>query len=308
MIKLKRNILFVVAFLLLSLTACGGKIKNPQLVINEVMIVNESNYMDEFGQRNAWIEIYNNTAATKNVGGMFLTTDKNNPKMYAIPLGDVLTQIKPHQHRLFWADNEPFHGTFHTNFKIDPTRENYIALYDVDGKTLVDEITIPAGMEADRTYGYEIDGVKYDNSGNILAKVLDRATPSSNNQVVGENPKIVSLKETDQEGLMLTITSMLVVFVGLILLFLIFNTIGNTASNMSKKRKERKSDQKNVEISTSTDSSITGDEIAAISAALHELMDDQHDVESSVLTIQQIQRNYSPWSFKAQTLRRNPRR
>jgi Na+-transporting methylmalonyl-CoA/oxaloacetate decarboxylase gamma subunit len=99
---------------------------------------------------------------------------------------------------------------------------------------------------------------------------------------------------------------MLVVFVGLILLFLIFNTIGNTASNLSKKRKERKSDQKNVEIST--DSSITGDEIAAISAALHELMDDQHDVESSVLTIQQIQRNYSPWSFKAQTLRRNPRR
>jgi len=70
MIKLKRNILFVGAFLLLSLTACGGKIKNPQLVINEVMIVNESNYMDEFGQRNAWIEIYNNTAATKNVGGM----------------------------------------------------------------------------------------------------------------------------------------------------------------------------------------------------------------------------------------------
>jgi hypothetical protein len=68
----------------------------------------------------AWIEIYNNTAATKNVGGMFLTTDKNNPNMYAISAWRCFNPDKTAPTSLFWADNEPFHGTFQTNFKIRP--------------------------------------------------------------------------------------------------------------------------------------------------------------------------------------------
>ncbi|HBG41570.1 hypothetical protein [Limibacterium fermenti] len=45
---------------------------------------------------------------------------------------------------------------------------------------------------------------------------------------------------------------------------------------------------------------------AVIAAALYELDQDVHDVESGVLTIEYAQHDYSPWSSKIQTLRQLP--
>jgi hypothetical protein len=48
---------------------------------------------------------------------------------------------------------------------------------------------------------------------------------------------------------------------------------------------------------------LTGEEIAAISMALHLYMEEIHDEESGVLTIKQISRTYSPWSSKIYAVR-----
>lgn len=288
---------------ILLLSGCSSKQKNPAWVINEVMVVNEDSYMDDFGQRNGWIEIYNNTAKTQDLGGRFLTNDRNNPKKYPIPRGDILTKIPPHQHVLFWADEEPFNGTFHVNFKLDPTKENYIALYENDGKTLLDEIVIPAGMQADRTYGYAKDGIKLDENGEHLGTHLERVTPSSNNAILEENPKVVNLQENDAWGGMLTITSMLVVFFALIALYFFFRVSGNVAKRMSEKKVAKSGTLSAARSHTH----LSGEVLAAISAAIYEMQEDQHDIESTILTIQHVKRNYSPWSSKLQTLRRLPK-
>jgi Na+-transporting methylmalonyl-CoA/oxaloacetate decarboxylase gamma subunit len=289
---------------LILLVGCAVKDENPHWVINEVMVDNQTGYMDDFGQRNGWIEIFNNTYKTQDLGGRFLTDDPNNPKKYPIPRGDVLTKIPPRQHVLFWADNEPFNGTFHVNFKLDPTKDNYIALYENDGKTLLDEIVIPAGLPTDKTYGYPTDGVKYDKDGNYLAAQLERVTPSSNNAVLEENPKVTLLSESDPWGVIMTMTSMLVVFVGLLLLYLIFRAIGNTAKRISHKRVASTGTLSAVR----SESLLTGEVLAAISAAIYELNQDVHDVESTILTISEVKRKYSPWSSKLYTLRQDPRR
>ncbi|WP_294082612.1 MULTISPECIES: OadG family transporter subunit [unclassified Proteiniphilum] len=295
-------VLFLFTAVLLA-SGCSSKQKNPAWVINEVMVLNEGSYMDDFGQRNGWIEIYNNTAKTQDLGGRYLTNDRNNPKKYPIPRGDVLTKIPPHQHALFWADDEPFNGTFHVNFKLDPTKENYIALYENDGKTLLDEIVIPAGMLADQTYGYPQDGIKLDEEGKNLATHLERVTPSSNNAILEENPKVVGLQETDSWGGMLTITSMLVVFSALIALYFFFKISGNVANRMS----ERKVAKSGTLSAARSHSHLSGEVLAAISAAIHEMKEDQHDIESTILTIQHVKRNYSPWNSKLQTLRKLPK-
>jgi Na+-transporting methylmalonyl-CoA/oxaloacetate decarboxylase gamma subunit len=284
-------------------TACASDSKRNAWVINEVMVVNETNFVDDFGQRNGWIEIFNNTAKTQDLGGRYLTDDPGNPKKYPIPRGDVLTSIKPHQHAIFWADGKPFNGTFHLNFVLDPTRENYIALYENDGKTLLDEIVIPAGMLSDQTFGFAQDGVKYDENGNLAAIYLDRVTPSSNNAILEENPKVVSLLETDPLGGLLTVTSMLVVFFGLIALYLFFKLSGNMAKNMSQK----KIAQSGTLSAARSQSHLSGEVLAAISAAINELKEDQHDIESTILTINQVKRNFSPWNTKRQSMRELPR-
>ena len=52
----------------------------------------------------------------------------------------------------------------------------------------------------------------------------------------------------------------------------------------------------------------SGEEAAAIAMALHEFMNDAHDVEDMILTINKVKRTYSPWSSKIYTLRQTPKR
>ena len=51
-----------------------------------------------------------------------------------------------------------------------------------------------------------------------------------------------------------------------------------------------------------------GEVIAAISMAMHEMQNDVHDVEDTVLTITRVKRTYSPWSSKIYTLRELPKK
>lgn len=285
------------------MVACNEKFDRSDLVINEVMVENTEGFTNDFGERSAWIEIYNNTTRTLELSSIFITNDPNNTKKYAVPRGDIKTQVKPHQHAVFWADNKPSSGTFHLNFKLDPNKENYIALYESDGQTLIDEMTIPAGMLANQSFGYEQDGIKNDKTGN-LANKLTRVTPSSNNFVEGENPKIVALRENDPWGGVMTITAMLVVFSALLTLFIAFKLTGKTAKWLTK----RKAIESGKTVAEYEENELSGEVLAAISAAIHELNEDMHDVESTVLTIEEVKRNYSPWSSKIYSLRQLPKR
>ena len=261
--------------------------------INEVMVVNDSSMVDEYGRHSAWIELFNSNFAPVEISSMFITNDKNNPKKYMIPKGDVLTKVPPRQHILFWADNEPSRGTFHTNFTLEPDKDNYIALYDSDGTTLIDEITIPAGQKADISYGLTLDG------GDTWA-VLPKVTPSTNNITLDSNEKLENFQRNDSLGIGMTITAMAVVFLGLLILFLVFKQIGKWAIAASKRNAAKSGEVSTVEVS--------GEVYAAIATALYEFGEDTHDVENTVLTIQKVKRNYSPWSSKIYSLREEPRR
>ena len=298
--KFKLSILILSVLLL---AGCNEKFDRSDLVINEVVVENIDGYTNEFGERHAWIEIYNNTTRTLELSSIFITNDPNDKKKYAVPRGDEKTLVRPHQQAVFWADNKPSNGTFHLNFKLDPNKENYIALYEADGETLIDEMTIPAGMLANQSYGYEKDGVKNDKTGN-LATVLPRATPNSNNFVEGENPKIIALKENDPWGGMMTVTSMFVVFMALFSLFLAFKFTGKTAKWLTR-RKALESGRIVVE---DADHELSGEVLAAISAAIYEMEQDVHDIESTILTIDEVKRKYSPWSSKIYGLRQIPKR
>lgn len=296
-----KHLLFLSLVVLFA--SCNKAVDNPEWVINEVVLENTDGFIDSYGMRSAWIEIFNNTYKSQELGGRYLTDDPNNPKKYPIPQGDVLTLVKPRQHVVFFADGKPINGTFHLNFEIDSSKETYIALYENDGKTLLDEITIPAGVPSGKSYGYEDDGVKYDMSGSDLAKVLPTITPSTNNKTLEENPKINAISISDPHGFTLSITSILVVFSALIVLYLIFKGIGNIAKALSARRVA-----KTGTLSAARGESVlTGEVLAAISAAIHEMNEDAHDIEDTILTITEVKRKYSPWSSKIHTLRQDPR-
>lgn len=285
----------VCLLLIMLFSFSAGAQLTTSVKLNEVLVVNEDNFVDDYGKRHPWIELYNNSAGTVDLRGCYLTNDKNNPKKYMIPKGDVLTKVAPRQHVLFWADNEPSRGTFHVNFTLDPTKDNYVALYDSDGTTLIDEVTIPAGQKADVSYGLSADGTGKWTS-------LSKVTPSTNNLTLDSNEKIENFQRNDELGIGMTITAMAVVFIGLFVLFLVFKQIGNAAISATK-RNAKKSGETVVGAGE-----ISGEVYAAIATALYEFGEDTHDIENTVLTIHKVTRNYSPWSSKIYNLREVPRK
>jgi Na+-transporting methylmalonyl-CoA/oxaloacetate decarboxylase gamma subunit len=304
--NMKKLLKYFAFFLILpSFVACSERVKNPRFVINEVLVINEQNYVDGYGKRSGWVEIFNNTAKTQNLGGLFLTNDRSNPRKYPIPKGDVLTKLAPHQHVLFWANNKPYQGTFYVNFELDPNKENYIALYDESGTKLIDEVVIPEGQLADVSWGYATDGVKLNKEGVNQLTVLEKVTPSTNNFTLDKNEKIERFKNQDKFGASMTITSMLVVFLALVLLYIIFKLVGKASVSISNKRKAKET---TVTVGIKPDKNeIPGEVLSAIFMALHEEQSDVHDIEHTILTFNKISRNYSPWSSKIYGLRQLPK-
>lgn len=263
--------------------------------LNEVLVINVDNFVDAYGSRNGWIELYNNSPGTVDIRGCYITNDKNNPKKYMIPKGDVKTKVPPRQHVLFWADNNPSHGTFHLNFKLDPNKENELFFYDSDGRTLIDHVIVPAGQQPDVSYGLSLDGIG-------TWGILSRVTPDTNNKTLDSNEKIENFKQNDSWGVGMTLTAMTVVFLGLLILFLVFKQVGKSAIKMSRKRAEKAAGGR----SGSAGINESGEVFAAIATALYEVTEDTHDLENRVLTIHKVTRNYSPWSSKIYGLRSIP--
>lgn len=296
--------------------------RTTSLKINEILIINNDNFQDDYGKKSPWIEIYNASPGTVNVAGCYLTDDLHFPKKYMVPKGDVLTKISPRQHVLFWADNQPSRGTFHLNFTFNPDAPNFIALFDSDGRTLIDSITVPSGQRPNISYGLIEDGwtskhlqeakrtlPSYQNVTDLWVYFDDfnndgrYVTPNSNNKILDTNEKIENFKENDSWGTGMTLTAMSVVFSGLLLLYLIFKLIGYIAVSLTHQRVMK---AKGISIEEAKDiAGQSGDVYAAIALAIYEATE-LHDEENTILTIRNTARTYSPWSSKIYTLREIP--
>lgn len=291
------NILFLIGSLLAGVQTAVAQ-SQGDMRLNEVLVTNTDDFEDDFGHKHAWIELFNASYGTVNIGGCFLSNDRNNLRMYPIPKGDVLTQIKPRQHILFWADNQPMRGTFHINFILDATKENRIYFTSSDGRTIIDSVPVPAGMQSNISYGRAEDGIGE-------WKVLDKTTPSTNNIVQDKEAASQRLSERDPYGVIMAMTAMSVVFVALIILYLVFKQIGLSSIRLSRRKAEQAAGPaKTVE----NPDAVSGEVYAAIATAvhLHIMQEEAHDVEETILTINKVARTYSPWSSKIYGLREVP--
>jgi len=222
-----------------------------------------------------------------------LTNEPSNPTKYLIPAGNPLTKIEPRTYLVFFADNHPTRGILHLNFTLQDT--NYLALYDVNGRTLIDEITYNLHAP-DLSFGRI-------NDGGIELGVLPKTTPNANNNtnpVASPGEKFVKM---DPSGIGMAVVAMSVVFTALILLYVVFkNTRRLYSLNLKKMFTIKKSGEEQVAMED-----ISGEVNAAIAMALYLYKNELHDYEETVLTIKKVARTYSPWSSKIYGLRNYPR-
>lgn len=296
MLKNKFNILKLMVLVLLFVGV--GKVNAQSTLdfrINEILVYNDSNYVDDFGQHSAWIEIFNTAFNTVDIGGLYLTDDLNNPTKYLIPKGQPTTLIPPEGYIVFWADNEPTRGITHLNFKLEENKTLY--LFQSDGKTLVDSVTIVANQKPDVTFGRLEDG---ESEWDFLAK----STPNANNNTepkISEADKFVIV---DPTGIGMAVIAMSVVFSALAVLYLFFRLLGHYMTRETRVNNKAKAENDPGKVTTEV---ISGEVNAAIAMALYLYGNQMHDKEDPVITIAKVSKTYSPWSSKIYGLRKLPR-
>lgn len=297
-------------FLLSGLLLSGQNLfaqNQREIRINEFLVINKDDFEDDFGHKSGWIELFNSSYGTINIGGCYLTNDPNNLTKYIIPKGDATTKIKPRQHVLFWADNQPFRGTYHINFTL--TESNEILFVSSDGKTIIDRIKINhSQLDTNVSFGRINDGIGSTDGNGEGWGILERTSPSTINSGAEKEPASVVFKKADPYGVIMAFTAMSVVFLALILLYVAFKLVGNNSIRRNKQRAVETAEKEGVEITSQEDSN--AEQLAAIAAALHTYLEESevHDLENTILTISKVTKHYSPWSSKIYTLRETPQK
>lgn len=282
--------------------------------INEVLTNNTASIEDEYGNREAWIELENTSFTTYNIRGMYFTTDRTvlDPKMSVpervkrmsvIPNGDSRTQIGGRQHVVFFANSNPAQGKLHLSLKVPMSEPLWIGFYNGNATELIDSVSVPA-LAANQSYA------RHGNDWSV--KSAENVTPGIENFIKTDETKDAKLKREDPHGIGITLLAMGIVFFCLTLLFVFFWLFGLIMRHIDTAKKvvntqPIKPITKTVEV-THDIAHATGNilqdglktkgidkevYIAVISMALKQYQDDVHDVESGVITIKNRQTGWS---------------
>lgn len=129
------------------------------ILINEFLASNDSACVDENGDNDDYIELYNASDKAVDVGGLYITDDLEDPTAYEIPATNPeLTTIQPGGFLLLWADKESEQGVLHVDVKLSADGEQ-IGLVQVIGEEVIFIDSLTFGEQTtDISYGRYADG------------------------------------------------------------------------------------------------------------------------------------------------------
>lgn len=147
----------------------------PPLWLNEVQPQNITGLTDNFGERDPWVEIYNASATTQSLAGLYLGTNYSNPAQWAFPANATLA---PGQLRVVWLDGQPQQSnatTLHASVRLSPSTGSLaLARYVSNAVQIVDYLNYTA-LPANNSYGDVPDGQPF------YRRSMFRASPAGTN-------------------------------------------------------------------------------------------------------------------------------
>lgn len=333
-------------FLILITILCGLSVSAQGVLnvrINEVLVRNDSDIIDDYGQRESWIEIFNTGYERVDIGGCYIGIryadrfDGNGNKViqkYYIPRNNPNTSIEPLGYRLFFCEGTGSKGTFYTNFRLGDEPVDMIILYSANGKDIISVFRFPDTYTPvpDQAWGIighdEIESkvfpkltraekralTSYDAYLDAIATGLKyqprpmvQSTPLATNEINEEISHDELFRQQDPSGIVMTLIAMGVVFLALVAIFIIFKVFGMVMMKRSNRNSINNGGEAVVG-KQAKNGGYTGEEVAAIAMALKMYQEDLHVRESSIITINNVSRKYSPWNSKIHGITELPMR
>ncbi|MBQ7062146.1 MAG: OadG family protein [Bacteroidales bacterium] len=114
------------------------------------------------------------------------------------------------------------------------------------------------------------------------------------------------IQESDPWGIGLTVVAVLVVFLALVCIALIIGGYGKAIMKIQDRRAQKSVSAKTVtdEVAAPHVSETSGEIYAAIATAIYLYDEELHDEEDTVITIQKVERAWTPWNAKFYNMNR----
>ena len=144
-------------FPLLFALALARPVAAQSLLITEFGAVNNGAIRDETGRTSDWIEIYNTATTNVNLGGWFLTDNRNSLNLWSfpdmeLPAGTFMIVFASARNR-----RDP-DSPLHTSFSLSGSGD-YLALVRPDGVTIEQEFAPAYPPQSARfSYGFPMNG------------------------------------------------------------------------------------------------------------------------------------------------------
>ena len=287
----------ILLLLFVAGAACFGNSAFAQGInnvrINEVLVHNENNRIDEYGHRSSWIEIYNSGYEVVNIASCYIgvTRADGSETLYNIPANDPTTQMHKQTYLLFFCEGADTKGTYYTNFTLEGVKK--ITFYN-QGKNVIDEFALdPSSQLVDTSVGW----MSKDSMTEPVVMVLPATTPGATNETIASVAKDELFRERDPNGGVMAIIAMSVVFSALVLIFFVLKAFGIAMIRFQERKTEKPAAAPAAPKRKPAGEQVQ-EEMAAIALALKMFQEEQHILESTVITINRASRVYSPWSSK----------
>ncbi len=135
----------------LFFTVLYGCVQAQSILINEFQSKNNKTYLDEFGEYNDWIELYNTADTSVNLQGYFLSDDEDNRSKWSFPN----VEIAAHGFLVIGASGEDNPFDFQANFKLSSEGESIF--FSNPDLQLEDQVGA-VSLKAERSYARVSDG------------------------------------------------------------------------------------------------------------------------------------------------------
>lgn len=302
MTKRKRIILSLAA-IAASITLQAQNVSD--LIISEALVQPDSTgILDDYGRRSGWIELYNTSTGTVNFAGCFLTDDRSDLKKSPIPKTDLRTKLGPRQVAIIFTSGNGADGSFYAGFTLNPGSTVY--LVSNDGRTIIDSLAIPSCLPEGKSVIKLADDIRQKHF--VPVETPTQPSPGILNGNQDSASKAQQMAQQDPHGWTLSVVSVSVVFSALAILWLFFWLLFDLPAKRAAKadKKEAAPDEEvAAAIAMALDMEDSGDDYAAIAAAVHlYLSTSAHDEESFIITIKKAR---SAWKAKGHNFRNSPR-
>jgi hypothetical protein len=130
----------------------------PPVWINEIEPENVTGPVDDAGEHDPWVELYNAGSDSISLGGWYLADNYTNLTEWAFPPG---TTIGANQRLVVWLDGQPPQTTgtsLHTDFRIPPTNGSLALVCPLGSQVAVLDYVDYSTPGSDRSFGLYPDG------------------------------------------------------------------------------------------------------------------------------------------------------